>query len=262
MSGDPGKFKKLMNGCSNMGTANALSFLWKAHVLNRLYFRQAKTDAYRTGSLTTTQLPHPVACRYGSSDFKVFNQIFFQDEYAPAQVSKDAKLIVDCGAYVGYSTMYFLQKYPNADLIAVEPDSRNYVLLKQNLEQYADRVTIINSAIWSHKTRLKIRRRAHGEWATTVAECGDDERADLEALDIPAILARSRHSRVDLLKLDIEGAEGVLFTRNYESWIDLVDVFVIEIHGDSYEKIFLRALSGGKFEFSTSGELTIARRHS
>jgi FkbM family methyltransferase len=243
-----------------MGTINALSFLWKARVLNMRYLRPGTADVYRTGRLRAKQLRSPMTCRYGSTDFKVFNQIFFLAEYEPLQLSKDPELIVDCGAYVGYSTAYFLSKYPKADVIAVEPDRRNYELLKQNLTEYGGRVTALHSAVWSHKTRLRICHDALGEWATQVRECKQGEQADIEAVDIPSILERSKHDKIDILKLDIEGAETVLFSRNFEPWIDRVDAFVVELHGDSQKALFFQALSREDFDFSTSGELTMARR--
>ena len=255
-----GIVRKLLEGCANVGTANAMAYLWKAMVLNGLGGRYDTTNGYRTGNLSTRQLPHPIRCRYGSTDFKVFNQIFFQNEYGPLSVPAEARLILDCGAYVGYSTMYFLARYPNAHVIAVEADSRNYALLKQNLTRYETRVTIVNAGLWSHRTSLKIRKGVRGEWSTNVHECLDGEQPDLEATDIPSLLAGREGQRIDLLKMDIEGAERVVFGNHFGSWIDLVDTFVIELHGDACEAAFLGALGTGKFGLSNSGELKIAHR--
>src|SRR6185503_15548680 len=152
-----------------------MAYFWKAMVLDRLGEPADAAGGYRTGSLSTRQLPHPVRCRYGSTDFKVFNQIFFQDEYGPLRVPAEARLILDCGAYVGYSTMYFLARYPNAHVIAVEADSRNYALLKQNLARYGSRVSLVNAALWSHPAALKLHKGLRGEWSTTVHECVDGE---------------------------------------------------------------------------------------
>ena len=255
-----GVFGKVVHGCAAMGAMNAASYLWKAKVVDKLLHPPAAESGYRMGQLSAKQLHEPVDCRYGSSDLKVFNQIFFLDEYGPVRTSSDAKLIVDCGANVGYSTAYFLSKYPTAQVIAVEPDRRNYEVLTRNTAGYGARAVAINAAVWSHKTRLALHRHDRGEWATQVKEANVAESADIDAVDIPEILNRSKHDRIDLLKIDIEGAEGELFSHNYESWIDRVETIVIELHGDSYERIFHEALKGRKFGFGTSGELTIASR--
>lgn len=252
--------KKLPNALAKNGIMNVLVYLWKALILDRLYRWQRLLSTNRVAILHTNQLVHPVKCRYGSSDFNVFRQIFLADEYGHVQLSRDAKLVVDCGANVGYSAAYFLTKCPNAHVIAVEPDGRNFELLKQNLDAYDGRTTLIFAGIWSHQTQLKVIRQNSGEWATQVVECKEDEQGDLDAVDIQTLLCASDYSTIDVMKIDIEGAESELFSRNYEGWIDRVNTFVIELHGDSHKKIFLQALSGRDFEFSTSGELTIAQR--
>lgn len=255
------RLMKLPNSLAANGVMNVLAYFWKAFILDRLYRWQRSSEAYRVDSLHTNQLAYPVKCRYGSSDFRVFRQIFLADQYRPVQLSKDIKLVVDCGAYIGYSTAYFLTKCPDAHVIAIEPDGRNFELLRQNLEAYAGRITLFHAAIWSHQTRLKVIRNDYGEWSTQVVECKENEQGDLDALDIPALLGACGYSTIDAMKIDIEGAEGVLFSRNYEAWIDRVNTFVIELHSDCNKEIFLRALNGRGFDISTSGELTIARRN-
>ena len=90
--------------------------------------------------------------------------------------------------------------------------------------------------------------------------CDKDEQGDLDAVDIKTLLCASDYNVIDVMKIDIEGAESELFSRNYDGWIDRVNTFVIELHGDSHKRTFLQALSDSDFVFSTSGELTIAQR--
>ena len=66
--------------------------------------------------------------RFGTSDRAVFNQIFIEQEYACLNHVKDPKLIMDCGANVGYSSLWFLNRYPGAHMIAIEPDAGNFKL--------------------------------------------------------------------------------------------------------------------------------------
>lgn len=78
------------------------------------------------------------------------------------------------------------------------------------------------------------------------------------------LLRDSGHDRISVLKLDIEGAETVLFTSGYEDWIDTVDTFVIELHEDSpwgnASAAFHVAIEGRGLALSRSAEVTIARR--
>jgi hypothetical protein len=103
-------------------------------------------------------------------------------------------------------------------------------------------------------------QKESGEWSTRVVECEENEQSDLDALDIPSLLRTSGLDTIDVLKVDIEGAEKILFSRDYESWIDHVHIIAIELHGPTSRKIFLEALQGRNFDLSTSGELMIARR--
>lgn len=137
--------------------------------------------------------------------------------------------------------------------------------LKQNLAPYSNRVAILCSAIWSHPSQLKLHHVGQFgdrcEWAVVVKECEASEKADIEAQDIGSILSQHNWSKVDILKIDIEGSETAVFGSNYESWIDKIRTFVIELHGIECETAFFKALSNRDFSFSHSGELTIAQRH-
>lgn len=116
---------------------------------------------------------NPVWFRYGSSNSTVFCRIFLQHEYSCVDDLEEPKLIIDCGANIGYSSIYFLNKYTNAHVIAVEPDSENFKVCEKNLFPYRGRVSLIRSAIWSHRTGLSVcREEGDGhEWGVQVKEC-------------------------------------------------------------------------------------------
>jgi hypothetical protein len=103
-----------------------------------------------------------------------------------------------------------------------------------------------------------------GEWARQVRPARPGEGSNLRGVDIGTLLRESGYPTISLLKIDIEGAEGVLFAKNYEKWLDEVDTIVIELHDDSrfgeVGAIFERAVAGRGFALGRSGELTVARR--
>ena len=74
--------------------------------------------------------------RSGSSDASVLAQIFFEEEYKPLLTENDVNSVVDCGANVGYSSAWFLTKFPNCRVIAIEPESENCNMLKRNLKAF------------------------------------------------------------------------------------------------------------------------------
>ncbi len=205
----------------------------------------------------------PLRCRAESSDIRVFGQIFHMREYRCLDAIETAGLIIDCGANVGYSAAYFLTRYPHATLVAVEPDPQNFRVLEANVRAYGLRATCICSGVWSHPAGLIFDPDSLGqgkEWGRSVREIVEGETPDVHAIDIGSILERSGEERISILKIDIEGSEAAVFSKNYQTWIDRVDNIVIELHGAHCEEVFYRAISGRGFQLSHCDELTVCLR--
>jgi FkbM family methyltransferase len=209
---------------------------------------------------------HPLFFRQGSSDPDVLEGIFIDLQYDQLCDNSDVQLVIDCGANVGYTSAFFLTQFPSCHVIAVEPDAGNFAMLQKNLLPYGKRATAVRAGIWSDNTPLVVSKtgyRDEREWAIQVRPCEPNEQADLQGVGIESLLASSGFSRISLLKIDIEGAEAVLFSKNTD-WLDKVDVMAIELHDDSQfgkaTEVFYSAMEGRGFEFSHQGELTICRR--
>ncbi len=205
----------------------------------------------------------PVLCRPDTSDLDVFDQIFVGLEYRCLNDATDVGLIIDCGANVGYSSAYLLSRFKEARVISIEPDPLNYTLLKENLAPYGGRSEAICSAVWSHPAGLVLSEETFGngrEWSRTVREARDGEIPMMTAIDIGTLLAQSGHERISILKVDIEGAEAVVFAANYEHWIDKVDNLVIELHSDDCRSAFMAAIANQGFLLSECDELTVCKR--
>jgi FkbM family methyltransferase len=199
--------------------------------------------------------------RPGTSDHSVFFQIFVHLGYGCLDKLRDVNLIVDCGANVGYTSVYLLNRFPKARVVAVEPDPGTFAILKANLAPYTGRYRAICSAVWSHSAGLVFSaNRPGGEWTNSVRPPNTSESANLTATDISTLLEESGAERISILKIDIEGAESVVFSSNYESWIKRVDNLVIELHGQECRSIFETAIAAENFAISEHGELTVCTR--
>jgi len=188
--------------------------------------------------------------------------IYMDHEYAALDDLDDVKLIVDCGANVGFASTYFLNRYPQAHVIAVEPDDRNVEMLRRNLQPYGDRATIHATGIWSHTTGLVVCKgqyRDQQEWSTQVRECRAGETADIQAMDLQTILEKSGFDAIDLLKVDIERSEAEVFSLNYDIWLKRTHSIVIELHDSDCERIFFQALSPYTYDLSRFGEVTTCK---
>ncbi len=210
--------------------------------------------------LRTKDARYPLNARYSTSDLEGFEQIFVHKEYSPLDNIRDPTTIIDCGAYVGYSTVYFLNRFPNARVVAVEPDRENFLFSKSNLAPYEDRVLLLHSAIWSRSAGLTVIRgkyRDGQEWANQVRECCSGETPEVEATDLLSLMDKAGFDEVDLLKIDIEGAERVVFTGVCGKWLDRVRNIAIELHDNECKSAFFSALAGYRYDLYRSGELTV-----
>lgn len=217
-------------------------------------------------SLHPKQLRFPVSIRPNTSDPDVFCQIFVEQEYACLPRSVGSGLVIDCGANVGFSSAYFLSRSPHSEVIAVEPDADNFRAAVGNLKPYGDRAQVLNAGIWSHCTWLGLRKEPYRDGRQSsrqVEEVNPSDPGALKGVDLPALISLSGRDRVSLLKMDVEGAEALVFAEDGhpESWLHLVDAIVIELHDDSSfgpcSEIFHRAIVNYGFDLSRSGELTV-----
>lgn len=145
-------------------------------------------------------------------EFQGLHKEIFQQHCYYTQLSTPTPVILDIGAHIGLATLYFKQQYPAAQVTAVEPLPQNLKLLQQNLEQnhFYD-VTIVPKAVSAVEGPLTIyfddspdhwwsvAGSIRGSWARTQVSSS----LQVESLSLSQLLTRP----VDLLKLDIEGAE-------------------------------------------------------
>jgi FkbM family methyltransferase len=196
-----------------------------------------------------------------SSDFAVFTQIFLDEGYKPLRAIAKPRVIVDCGANVGYVGRYLLDAFPNSRLIAIEPDPENFKICQLNLEPFRDRSSARLAAVWTSATRLNLLRGAYGdgrEDSTQVRPSGQGETADVVAVDIPTLMEQEKIDGIDILKIDIEGSELELFrSESTRDWLPKVRNIAIELHSEDCEKAFFDALAGFRYTVLRSGELHI-----
>lgn len=209
---------------------------------------------------------HPLELRPHTSDLDVFGQIFAGGEYAVAlRGRREASVIIDGGANVGYSAAYFLSRYLAARVYAVEPDLDNFAVLKRNLAPYGNRVETIHGALWSRRCDVVLRNgfRDGRSWSRQVQEPTSSGEVTVPAFGVGDIIARAGQP-VSILKLDIEGSEAEVFRTNFDEWIELVDLFIVELHDDagfgSASDAFFAAVDRLSAIYSRSGELTNSRR--
>lgn len=199
--------------------------------------------------------PFDIYLRKGTSDEPTLRQVFMNIRYE-MDLPFQPKTILDGGANVGYASVFFAQKYPEAEILAVEPDSSNFLQIEKNTKHYQN-IKALKSAIWGVSTHLKISNPNFEKWAFVVEEAKSDDAESFQAYSITDLMKSMQWNSIDFLKLDIEGAEASVFKNDFESWLPNVKVLVIELHEKmrpGCTEIFEKAISKYSFEKSVSGE--------
>ena len=257
----PGPLRRALELRSAIGTRATIEY-----VLQQRYFKLSERlgdpSKLRTVVLHPKGCEHPIHARFGSSDLDVFEQIFVEQEFGELADVTEPELIVDCGAYVGYSGMFLLRLFPNAHLIAIEADEDNFSLLQRNLEPYRNRTTLIHAAVWWRDTSLVVSKGSYRdgrEWAIQVRDPTPGETGSVKTVDIGSVLAKSKFPKIDILKMDVEGAEATIFAHDCSAWLGRVRNIAIELHDKNCKDAFFQSLSGYRFDLLSSGELTICK---
>ena len=211
-----------------------------------------------------------LSMRIDDSDIRVFKQIFVDNEYDSLNLPETANTIVDLGANIGLSALFFLKKYPNAHIIAVEPDTVNFEFMKRNLEDYSNHVALLQAAIWPSDGAVSLvehdeSNEGLGAWGYRTETLTEGAEASVSAISIPTLMNQFSMDFIDILKVDIEGAEYELFEKDYESWLDKVGLIIIETHDrfkPNSEAMVRNALNGRFTELPQKGENLFFKKNS
>jgi FkbM family methyltransferase len=237
-----------------------LRFISRIGIMKSLLICMAMTTANAESEYEVKWKGRKVYIRKGSSDFKVFEQVMVFGHYNyNGQNESPVETVIDLGANVGLSALYFITKYPNARVIAVEPEKHNYEQLVKNVTGFSN-VYALNSAIWYENKELEIYDGGRGEYAFRIVEANGKKIGTTTCITINDIVKKYNLKRIDILKIDIEGAEKELFMYNYKDWLPMVQCVMIELHDGDHPgctSAFFRAIADREFTMFSKGETLI-----
>ena len=191
--------------------------------------------------------------------------------YNRALTARRALLIIDAGANIGASTLYLADSWPEAHVIAIEPDAANLELLCSNTSGLPH-VTCLHAALTAGSGEMLLVDPGIGHWGframpTDAALTGAIVRERISAVGMDDLLRQHASDCVPFLcKIDIEGGERDLFAQ-LTGWIDRFPLLVIELHdwllpGQAVSHHFLREMAMRDRDFVYLGEniFSIANR--
>ncbi|SIO55054.1 methyltransferase, FkbM family [Singulisphaera sp. GP187] len=201
--------------------------------------------------------------RETGSDESTFSEICESEVYLPVvKRIRECNTILDIGGNVGLATRYFASRYPNSRIFTVEPDNNNFAMLARNTNHLVSegRCQILQAALWSVEAELIASTpddRKDAFDCISVRDAGPGEVGVVNGVTIQTLIEMTGFNRIDLLKIDVEGAEVVLF-QNDTNWLNQVRNIAIEFHGTSREDMdFDRIVRSYGFEIDEGNSHTI-----
>ena len=159
------------------------------------------------------------------------------------------------GANIGLSSAWFLSRFPDAAVFAVEADADNYAICCENLAGYGSRARVLHGAAWYKRANLTLHRHVQCPAANSVQETETDVAGEMhvQGWDLASLIEMSGFPQVDLLKIDVEGAEEEIFCADVSNWLPHVRNLCIELHGPACWDAFFSALASYDYEYAHWG---------
>jgi len=185
-------------------------------------------------------LRHPMYLRPGTDDAGTVICNVIREEYGRLVNLDSPVWMIDAGAYIADTSAYFLSRFPDLNVIALEPHPENYAMSQLNLEPYGNRAMVLRRGLSATEG---IERFSGEGTGASIASTG----MEIDCTTIPALLTQYGISRIDILKMDIEGAEEAIFSTNPEEWLEKVGLLIIEIHGERARSLIAQVLRKNGF---------------
>jgi FkbM family methyltransferase len=179
-------------------------------------------------------LRHPIFIRPGTEDVPSILNNVFREEYGQFGLSVRPNLIIDAGAYIGDTSAYFMSRFSQVKVIALEPNWESFALAERNLKSYGEQVELLNVALCKEDGYVRISGSTTG---ASVGQLG----AEVRAVSMVSLFQQFDIQAVDILKMDIEGSEQEVLL-DASAWLHKVRLLLLETHGIQIEEAVLPVL--------------------
>jgi len=229
--------------------------------------------AYSTTTYTFGTGTRQLYFRQKSSDETVIDQILVRQQYDLRRLRRAAELfgyvqrqqanglrplVVDAGANIGASAIYFAGNLQNALIVAIEPSLENFKLLCKNVEGV--NVQPVHAAISCAGGRANVLDPGEGHWGyrTRPIADGDSGASTVARITVNEIYSSHAGFFPFIVKIDVEGAEWDLFSGNTE-WVARTPIIIVELHDwllpkGGTSRPFLQCISKLDRDFISIGE--------
>jgi FkbM family methyltransferase len=178
-----------------------------------------------------------------------------REAYSYRLPASPVHFVIDAGANIGDTTVWYATRFPEALVAAIEPNPYNFEILSRNCALYGDRIRLFKAGLWPVADRsLAVLGATEGSW---VEESSDASGLSCRTLDPLTILRDAGFETIDIFKIDIEGAELPLFSGDCDKWLQKTRSITIEIHSQEAREAILSATKRNGFKFAVYRDLHV-----
>lgn len=243
------RINSLKNYISAIGLLNTINYILQRYL--------SKTDFLR---IRIKKIKQPVYLRRGTADINVFQQIFVKQDLSFLKGSK-GDVIIDAGANIGLATIYMKNLFPGSTIFAIEPELSNYNIFLKNIAGYSN-VYSVNKALSENKEGLYMDMEGKGNdsFQTKPKAFKTEYMQKVESISIDNLIDEYNLVSLDIVKMDIEGAEEFCLDHSATNWLSITRTVAVEIHERIVPGVSkqIQGLMKG-FSFSEHGEYSVFR---
>lgn len=167
-----------------------------------------------------------IICDYDEDYFRQqFNEIFIGEMYKGGR--RKGKVLIDCGANIGLSVLYFKDYF---DIIyAIEPNDIYYQFLVENTKDHSN-IKTFHLGLGMENKQLALISNPNEERTESVWGTGENGQV-FNCLTLNTFMEQQKIKHADVMKIDCEGAEYLVFTsKDFAKAAKKIDFIVGEGH--------------------------------
>jgi FkbM family methyltransferase len=237
------------------------------HTLRSRYFDVLNTISRSCLGSFFAALPEittPLLFRGSSSDVWNMQQVFLDRQY-DVNIG-EPRTILDLGAYVGYTAVYFANRFPTASIISVEPPGSNFDTLVANTAAYPN-IRCFPAAVWHERADLALADCSYGDWGLSFMPGNVGQPVEnVPGYTITNILEMHGWNGVDLIKCSSHGGRVDTLLRPPPDWLGKTATIITRPGAQGWQagdaEKLAAALPAAEFQRSNHGPLVIFSRHS
>jgi FkbM family methyltransferase len=209
------------------------TFAWDVVAYRRM--RLGRVRSYNLRRCIVTRGGTTIHYRRNRGDIQGIREVWLEGVYS-VPFGQQPQVIVDLGANIGLTSLFFCEHYAPKRIVLVEPDAANAEVLRSNAAQCRAALDIVVAAV-GPEDGIVLFSESEESNLGRISEKG----RPVPCVSMHSLIKTTGLTRIDLLKIDIEGGEGQLLSLAND-WLDLVGSIMIEFHPQAVDERALIAL--------------------